>query len=55
MGMESSQKQVAFFDVDNTLLHGSTIFLLGRGMYKRGFFTRKEISHFFLINLLYLF
>jgi HAD superfamily hydrolase (TIGR01490 family) len=55
MGMENQQKQVAFFDVDNTLLQGSTIFLLGRGMYKRGFFTRKEISHFFLINLLYLF
>jgi HAD superfamily hydrolase (TIGR01490 family) len=53
--MESSHKSVAFFDVDNTLLHGSTIFLLGRGMYKRGFFTRKEISQFFLINLLYLF
>ena len=53
--MTTPGKKVAFFDVDNTLLHGSTIFFLGRGMYHRGFFSRKEISHFFLINLLYLF
>lgn len=47
------QKRVAFFDVDNTLLKGSTLFFLGRGMYQRGFFTKKDISAFVLANLRY--
>ena len=47
------EKRIAFFDVDNTLLKGSTIFFLGRGMYQRGFFTKKDISAFVLANLRY--
>ena len=44
-------KRAAFFDVDNTLIRGSTIYLLGRGMYQRGYFTKKDISRFVLANL----
>jgi len=51
--MALTQKRVAFFDVDNTLLKGSTLFFLGRGMYQRGFFTKKDISAFVLANLRY--
>ena len=48
-----TSKPAAFFDVDNTLIKGSTIFFLGRGMYQRGFFTKKEISTFILANVRY--
>ena len=51
--MALTEKRVAFFDVDNTLLRGSTLFFLGRGMYQRGFFTKKDISAFVLANLRY--
>ena len=51
--MALTEKRVAFFDVDNTLLNGSTLFFLGRGMYQRGFFTKKDISAFVLANLRY--
>lgn len=44
-------KRAAFFDVDNTLIRGSTIYFLGRGMYQRGYFTKKDISRFVLANL----
>ncbi len=44
-------KRAAFFDVDNTLIRGSTIYILGRGMYQRGYFTKKDISRFVLANL----
>lgn len=33
----------AFFDVDNTLIQGSSIILLGIGLYRKKFFTLKEI------------
>jgi HAD superfamily hydrolase (TIGR01490 family) len=46
-------KRVAFFDVDNTIIRGSTIFFLGRGMYQRGFFSKRDISAFVLANLRY--
>ncbi len=51
--MPGAGKLVAFFDVDNTLLRGSTLYLLGKGMYKRGFFTKKEISNYLFVNLIY--
>jgi HAD superfamily hydrolase (TIGR01490 family) len=41
----------AFFDVDNTLVRGSTLYFLGRGMYQRGFFTKADISRFVVANL----
>ncbi|MFM7984055.1 MAG: HAD-IB family hydrolase, partial [Candidatus Fonsibacter sp.] len=49
--MLKRSQNAAFFDVDNTLLKGSTLFFLGRGMYQRGFFSRKDISAFVLANL----
>ena len=49
--MALTQKRAAFFDVDNTLIRGSVIYFLGRGMYQRGYFTKKDISRFVLANL----
>jgi len=49
--MELTTKRAAFFDVDNTLISGSSIYFLGRGMYQRGYFTKKDISRFVLANL----
>ncbi len=34
----------AFFDVDNTMLQGASVFHLARGLYRRRFFTRREIA-----------
>jgi HAD superfamily hydrolase (TIGR01490 family) len=34
----------AFFDVDNTVMQGATIFHLAKGLYKRHFFTKREIA-----------
>ena len=49
--MALTQKRAAFFDVDNTLIHGSTLYFLGRGMYQRGYFTKADISRFVVANL----
>ena len=49
--MSLTPRRAAFFDVDNTLVRGSTIYFLGRGMYQRGFFTKSDISRFVLANL----
>lgn len=49
--MSHQIRRAAFFDVDNTLVRGSTIYFLGRGMYQRGFFTKADISRFVLANL----
>ena len=49
--MAPTPKQAAFFDVDNTLVRGSALYFLGRGMYQRGFFTKADISRFVLANL----
>jgi HAD superfamily hydrolase (TIGR01490 family) len=43
--------RIAFFDVDNTLTRGSTLYFLGRGMYNRGFFTKRDISAWVLANI----
>ena len=34
----------AFFDVDNTVLQGASIFHLARGLWKRDFFTTRDIA-----------
>jgi HAD superfamily hydrolase (TIGR01490 family) len=34
----------AFFDVDNTLMQGASIFHLARGLHRRKFFTTREIA-----------
>jgi HAD superfamily hydrolase (TIGR01490 family) len=36
----------AFFDVDNTIMRGASIFHLARGLYRRKFFTVRDIAHF---------
>ncbi|MGW0121634.1 HAD family hydrolase [Streptomyces sp. NPDC003327] len=36
----------AFFDLDNTVMQGAAIFHLGRGLYKRKFFQRRELARF---------
>ncbi len=36
----------AFFDVDNTIMRGASIFHLARGMYARRFFTVRDIARF---------
>jgi HAD superfamily hydrolase (TIGR01490 family) len=40
----SDPTSAAFFDVDNTVMQGATIFHLARGLYKRKFFTTREIA-----------
>ena len=49
--MAQGVTRAAFFDVDNTLVRGSTIYFLGRGMYQRGFFSKADISRYVLANL----
>jgi HAD superfamily hydrolase (TIGR01490 family) len=36
----------AFFDCDNTIMQGAAIFYLGRGLYKRKFFSTRELARF---------
>jgi HAD superfamily hydrolase (TIGR01490 family) len=36
----------AFFDLDNTIMQGAAIFHLGRGLYKRKFFRKRELLKF---------
>lgn len=49
--MAQTPKRAAFFDVDNTLIRGSALYFLGKGMYQKGFFTKADISRFLLANL----
>ena len=49
--MALTPTRAAFFDVDNTLVRGSTLYFLGRGMYQRGYFTKADISRFAVANL----
>lgn len=49
--MALTPTRAAFFDVDNTLVRGSTLYFLGRGMYQRGYFTKADISRFVVANL----
>lgn len=36
----------AFFDVDNTLVRGASAFHLGRALYRRGFFSTRDLLRF---------
>jgi HAD superfamily hydrolase (TIGR01490 family) len=36
----------AFFDVDNTIMQGASLFHLARGLYKRKFFHKRDIAKF---------
>lgn len=46
MPVSSEPSVAAFFDVDNTLLRGASLFHLARGLYRRQFFNRRQISRF---------
>jgi HAD superfamily hydrolase (TIGR01490 family) len=43
--------RAAFFDVDKTLLPGSSLYLLARGMYRRGYYTWRDIAGFALAQI----
>jgi HAD superfamily hydrolase (TIGR01490 family) len=46
--VEQDPTGAAFFDVDNTVMRGASIFHLARGMARRKFFTVREVSDFAL-------
>jgi HAD superfamily hydrolase (TIGR01490 family) len=39
-------RAAAFFDLDNTVMQGASLFHLGRGLYKRDFFETRELARF---------
>lgn len=41
----------AFFDVDNTIVRGASIFHLARGLYARRFFGNRDIARFALMQV----
>jgi HAD superfamily hydrolase (TIGR01490 family) len=44
LAIPTDPEVAAFFDVDNTLMQGASIFHLARGLYRRRFFTSREIA-----------
>ena len=44
--MTPTKIEAAFFDVDNTILRGSSSFLFGKAAFKRGFFSRQDFWRF---------
>ncbi|WP_277500156.1 MULTISPECIES: HAD-IB family hydrolase [unclassified Nocardioides] len=44
LDMPRDPTSAAFFDVDNTLMQGASIFHLARGLHRREFFTTREIA-----------
>src|SRR6058998_3723715 len=47
------QKRAAFFDLDKTLVPGSSLYLLPRGMYERDFVRARQLLNFAWGQLLY--
>ncbi|KRA30043.1 MULTISPECIES: HAD family hydrolase [unclassified Nocardioides] len=43
LALPSDTKAAAFFDVDNTVMQGASIFHLARGLHRRKFFTTRDI------------
>lgn len=43
LALPADPAAAAFFDVDNTVMQGASIFHLARGLYRRRFFTTREI------------
>ena len=41
---ETTAGSAAFFDVDNTVMQGATIFHFAKGLYRRKFFTKRDIA-----------
>lgn len=48
---KAAPRSAAFFDLDNTLIHGSSLFHLGWGGFRRGMFSSREALHFSVANL----
>ena len=44
--MTTSPSRAAFFDVDRTLIPGSSLFLLARGLYERDMFRVRDMARF---------
>lgn len=44
LGTPPDPAAAAFFDVDNTMMQGASIFHLARGLHRRRFFTTREIA-----------
>jgi HAD superfamily hydrolase (TIGR01490 family) len=44
--LPTDSSAAAFFDVDNTMLHGASLYYLGRGFVQRGFVDGREIARF---------
>jgi HAD superfamily hydrolase (TIGR01490 family) len=43
LDVPADPKRAAFFDVDNTVMQGASIFHLARGLHRRNFFTTRDI------------
>lgn len=43
LSVVSDRASAAFFDVDNTVMQGASIFHLAKGLHKRGFFSTRDI------------
>ncbi|MDO9590200.1 MAG: haloacid dehalogenase-like hydrolase, partial [Microcella sp.] len=43
----ASRPVIAFFDVDNTLLHGASVYHIGRVAWKRGHLGWRDLTRFF--------
>ncbi len=43
LSVEADSTSAAFFDVDNTVMQGASIFHLARGLHRREFFTTRDI------------
>jgi HAD superfamily hydrolase (TIGR01490 family) len=46
MGVTEAPRRAAFFDVDRTLIPGSSLFLLARGLYSRDMFRVRDMVRF---------
>jgi len=46
-----TSRRAAFFDVDKTLLPGSSLYLLARGMYRRGMYSTHDLVGFALSQI----
>lgn len=44
LGTPADPARAAFFDVDNTVMQGASIFHLARGLHRRKFFTTRQIA-----------
>ncbi|MGH9188843.1 MAG: HAD family hydrolase [Acidimicrobiales bacterium] len=42
----AEQRRAAFFGLDKTLIHGSSLFLVAQGLHQRDFFRTREIARF---------